>query len=153
MISNRTVSFLRRYIFIIVILSVTCASTASAGERYAVTGKIANIRSGPGTRHEILCTAEQYYPIEIIKKSGNWYKVEDFEGDIGWIHKSLIKKIKTVITIKSKCNIRSGPGTKYPIVLISKNGVPFKVIKRKNKWIHVRHSEGHEGWIHKSLVW
>ncbi len=143
----------RSKLFITVILLIISASAASAKERYAVAGKIANIRSGPGTKYDILCQAEKYYPINIIKKSGNWYKIEDFEGDIGWIHKSMVHRISSVITIKPKCNIRSGPGTKNQILFISKKGVPFKIIKRKGNWIHVRHSAGHEGWIHKSLVW
>ena len=153
MLQHHFFGHLRIKLFIITISLILCTSLASAAERYAVMGKIANIRSGPGTKYEILCQAEKYYPINIIKKSGNWYQVEDFEGDVGWIHKSLIRKISSVITIKSKCNIRSGPGMKYKIVFISKKGVPFKVLKKKGNWIRVQHSEGHEGWIHKSLVW
>ena len=126
---------------------------AFAAERYAVSKKVANIRSGPGTKHEIFCEAEKYYPIILLKKSGNWYKVKDYEGDVGWIHKSLVGKISSVITVKKECNIRAGPGTKYRILFISNRGVPFKVVERKGRWIHIQHAEGHEGWIHKSLVW
>ncbi|MFC1533633.1 SH3 domain-containing protein [Thermodesulfobacteriota bacterium] len=153
MIQNRYIKCLKSFFFIIAILPIIYSSVAFAVERYAVIGKVANIRSGPGTKHEILCTAEKYYPIIILKKSGNWYRVEDFEGDVGWIHKSLVKKIQSVITTKPKCNIRSGPDLKYQIVFISKDGVPFKVIKKKGEWIHVQHADGHKGWIHKSLVW
>ena len=140
--------------FLIAFLIVTLHSaTALAAQRYAITGKIANIRSGPGTRYEILIKAEKNYPLDFIKKSGNWYQVKDFEGDVGWVHKSLIKKMSAVITIKSKCNVRAGPSTRERIVFICERGVPFEVIKRKGNWINVRHADGYEGWIHKSLVW
>ena len=135
------------------IIIFTVSGVASAAERYAVTGTLTNIRSGPGTNHKILYEAEKYYPIVILQKTGNWYQIEDYEGDIGWIFKTLVSKMYTVITIKSKCNIRSGPTIKDQILFVSEKGVPFQVLKMEGKWIHIRHSEGHEGWIHKSLVW
>ena len=146
-------SFVRPKLFTIAILLFISSGFASAAERFAVTGKLVNIRSGPGTNYDILWQAEKYYPIDVIKKSGKWYKFKDFEGDIGWVYKSLVRKISAVITIKDKCNIRSGPGRKYNVLLISEKGVPFKVIKREGSWINVQHSDGHEGWLHKSLVW
>jgi SH3-like domain-containing protein len=139
--------------FIIAIIIFTVSGVASAADRYAVIGTLANIRSGPGTNHEVLYEAEKFYPVVILNKTGNWYQIEDYEGDIGWIHKSLVTKIYTVITIKSKCNIRSGPTIKDQILFVTEKGVPFEVLKREGNWIQVRHSEGHEGWIHKSLVW
>ena len=142
-----------RFFSTFIIFSILHANPLMGAERCAVFGKIANIRSGPGTEHEILVQAETYYPLNILENSGNWLKVEDFEGDEGWIHKSLISRISTVITIKKKCNIRSGPGTKYDILFVSKEGVPFKVLKKKGNWIHIEHAAGHRGWIHKSLVW
>jgi SH3-like domain-containing protein len=142
-----------RDVIVIAILTLSVSGVASAAERYAVTGTLANIRSGPGTNHEILYEAEKYYPVVILKKTGNWYQIEDNEGDIGWIYKTLVAKMFTVITIKSKCNIRSGPTIKDQVLFISEKGVPFKVIKREGRWIYVQHSEGHKGWIHNSLVW
>ncbi|MCK5193429.1 MAG: SH3 domain-containing protein, partial [Desulfobulbaceae bacterium] len=71
----------------------------------------------------------------------------------GWVHKSLISKISSVITDRENCNIRSGPGAGYKILFTVESGIPFKVIKRKGKWIHIQHADGDKGWIHKSLVW
>jgi SH3-like domain-containing protein len=138
---------------IIAIIALTVSGVASAAERYAVTGTLANIRSGPGPNHEILYEAEKYYPVKMINKRGNWYQIEDYEGDTGWIHETLVTKMSSVITIKSKCNVRSGPSIKGQVLFISEKGVPFKVIKREGRWIHVQHSDGYEGWIHDSLVW
>ena len=114
---------------------------------------MANIRSGPGTKHEILWKAEKYYPVEVLKTSGRWYQFRDFEGDQGWIHNSLVKKIPTVIAIKDNCNVRSGPGTSHTVLFTIEKGIPFKVLKREGNWIHIEHADGDRGWIHKSLVW
>lgn len=142
-----------KYAFIIMILFISCANLACAGERFAVAVPTANIRSGPGTNYDVIWQVYQYYPLSVIEKTGQWYRFVDFEGDKGWIYRSLVRKIATVITIKEKCNIRSGPGTNYKVVFSTEKGVAFKVINRKDNWIHVRHADGDEGWIFKSLVW
>ena len=135
-----------------IVLLIIFSSIAIA-ERLTATSSIVNIRSGPGTKYDILWKVGKYHPILVLKKSGNWYRFRDFEGDKGWIHKSLVRKIPSVITNKENCNVRSGPGTKYKILFATEKGVPFKTLKRKGNWIHVQHADGDKGWIHKSLVW
>ncbi|MDL1982853.1 MAG: SH3 domain-containing protein [Deltaproteobacteria bacterium] len=135
-----------------IVLLIIFSSIAIA-ERLTATSSIVNIRSGPGTKYDILWQIGKYHPILVLKKSGSWYRFRDFEGDKGWIHKSLVRKIPSVITNKENCNVRSGPGTKYKILFATEKGVPFKTLKRKGNWIHVQHADGDKGWIHKSLVW
>jgi SH3-like domain-containing protein len=137
---------------IIFLLMLLLAGTASA-ERLAVSAPVANIRSGPGTNHNVLWKVEKYFPLRIIEKSGEWYHFEDFEGDKGWVHQSLVGKISAVITKNEACNIRSGPGTKNKIIFTVEKGIPFKVLERKGSWIHIEHADGDKGWIHKSLIW
>ena len=122
-------------------------------ERLSISSRIANIRSGPGTNYEILWKVEQYYPIAVINRQGSWYHFRDFEGDEGWIHKSLVQKKATVITAKDKCNVRKGPGTNHAIVFQIEKGIPFLILKRQKSWLQIKHADGDSGWIHKSLIW
>jgi len=128
-------------------------SSAAWAERLAVAVSVANVRSGPGKNYDILWEIEKYHPLNVFKKSGQWYHFRDFEGDEGWIYKPLVRNIPSIITKKEKCNIRSGPGTGFAIVFTVEKGIPFKVIKRKGSWIYGQHADGDKGWIHKSLVW
>ena len=137
---------------IIIILIFVSVGVANA-ERLAVSSPVANIRSGPGTSHNVLWKVEQYFPILVIEKSGEWYRFEDFEGDKGWVHRSLVGKIPAVITRNDRSNIRSGPGKSHQVLFTVEKGIPFKVLKRQNSWIHIEHADGDKGWIHKSLVW
>ncbi len=137
---------------IILLLIIVFAGVANA-ERLTVSAPVANIRSGPGTGHNVLWKVEQYFPVLVIEKSGKWYRFEDFEGDKGWVHQSLVGKIPAVITRNDTSNIRSGPGTNNPVLFSVEKGIPFKVLKRKDKWIQIEHADGDKGWIHKSLVW
>jgi len=126
---------------------------AVAKERLCVTANIANLRSGPNTKNDMLWQVEKYHPFIIVEKKGNWYKVRDFEGDVAWMHKSLLGKTKAVITVKQKCNVRSKPDKKSSIKFTVEKGVPFKVLKKNGNWINIEHADGDVGWIYKTLVW
>lgn len=138
---------------IIIFLLIMLLAGAASAERLAVSAPVANIRSGPGTRHNVLWKVEKYFPLLVIEKSGQWYHFEDFEGDKGWVHQSLVSKISAVITKNDACNIRSGPGTSNKIIFTVEKGIPFRVLKREGSWIYIEHADGDKGWIHKSLVW
>jgi len=140
------------YSLLLIFLFIICAESAAA-ERLAVISSMANIRSGPGTNYDVLWQVEKYYPILVIEKSDPWYQFKDFEGDIGWVHKSLVGKIEAVITKKDLCNVRSGPGTGEKILFTVDRGVPFKVLEHKDGWLQIEHADGDKGWIHESLVW
>ena len=118
-----------------------------------IIAPVANIRSGPDSKSDILWKVEKYFPIFVVKKSGSWYQFRDFEEDSGWVHKSLVGKVKAVITKKDLCNIRSRPATTEKILFTVEKGIPFKVLKRKDRWLNVEHADGDKGWIHDSLVW
>jgi SH3-like domain-containing protein len=138
---------------IISFLLIMLLAGVAGAERLAVSAPVANIRSGPGTSHTLLWKVEKYFPIRVIEKSGEWYHFEDFEGDKGWVHQSLVSNISTVVTKNDACNIRSGPGTSHTIILTVEKGIPFKVLEREGSWLQIEHADGDKGWIHNSLVW
>jgi uncharacterized protein YraI len=47
-------------------------SATALAERYAVSVPKANIRSGPGTKHDWVWQAGKFYPIEVVNKRGIW---------------------------------------------------------------------------------
>jgi SH3-like domain-containing protein len=150
---NNMAKHLLKYISAAVVLMTVITGQGIAAERLAVKAAVANLRSGPGSKYEVLWQVEKFHPLLIIEKKKNWYKIKDFEGDMAWIHKSLLEKINGVITIKAKCNVRSEPDTKGKILFTVERGVPFKVLKRNGNWIRIEHADGEIGWIHNSLVW
>jgi len=143
----------KRYSILLGIMAVFVAAGLAAAERLSVSANIANIRSGPDTGDAVIWQVEKYHPLNIIQKHGDWYLFEDFEGDRGWIHKSLLSDTKTVVVKSDNCNVRSGPGTGFDIRFTVDKGVPFKVLDKKGKWLHIQHADGDDGWIHQSLVW
>lgn len=150
---NNFARYLLKYILFALVAMMVVAGPVLAAERLAVKASIANLRSGPGSKYEVLWQVEKYHPLLIIEKTENWYKIKDFEGDMAWIHKSLLGKINGVITIKAKCNVRSKPDKSGKILFTVERGVPFKVLNNNGNWIRIEHADGEIGWIYKSLVW
>jgi len=141
-------------VFVIMMINTAVLIQPVMAERKAISTTKANIRSGPGTTYDILWQVEKYYPIEVLRRVGDWYFFKDFEGDTGWIKNTIIDDTLTVITAKGeKVNVRSGPGIKHDKVFMVEKGVPFKVLKKEGNWIQIEHADGDKGWIYQELIW
>jgi SH3-like domain-containing protein len=136
-----------------VIIGILMTAGPVLAKRLAVNVNKANIRSGPGKNYEILWSAGKYYPVDTVQKSGDWYKIRDFEDDEGWIFHSLLGNIPAIIVKAPLVNVRQGPGTKTTVLFQAEKGVSFKRLGEKGLWFKVQHADGEIGWVHKSLVW
>lgn len=135
------------------LFSFFLAAPVSAAEYVSVNKDGANIRSGPGTNEEVYWEVFKDFPLKVVQRKDKWAKIEDFEGDSGWIFDSLLSDKKTVIIKVKKANIRVGPGENYEVVASALYGVVFAPTKTEGEWLQVSHTDGTTGWIHKSLVW
>lgn len=142
---------------IVCLSSILCllwlAVSAGAEQRISVSAKEAAIRAGAGNNFDVIWKSEKYYPFVVINKSGAWYHVKDFQGDEGWVHQSLVSSTPTIITAKDKSLFRSEPKPDAKILFTVGPGIPFKVVKRKNKWILAEHADGDKGWVYDTTVW
>ena len=135
-----------------IIAAFVWGSPCNAG-RLSVGVQKANVRKGPGTEYPILWSVGKYYPADIIKTTGNWYQIKDFEGDVGWMHKSLLGKNPAVIVKARLANVRKGPGKNHSVLFRAEKGVTFKLLQKKDSWLRVQHADGEIGWIYRKLVW
>ncbi len=124
----------------------------------SIAGDGVNMRSGPGTNYRVMWELGKGFPLQVLKRSGSWYRVRDFEGTIGWVHRDVVNRkphmiVKVHKNSKKRINVRSGPGTKYRIVAKAYYGVVFKTVEQKNGWVKVRHDRGVTGWVKRSLLW
>ncbi len=120
---------------------------------YSVAGSKANLRSGPGVNTAVRWEYGKGFPVRLLARRGNWYKVVDFERDEGWIYKKLLSRNPHFIVKQKRVNIRSGPGTKYKLLGKANYGVVFKTLLQKKGWVKVKHAKGVVGWIRRDLLW
>lgn len=118
-----------------------------------ITAEKANLREGPGKDHPVLWALGRRYPLRVEEVKDDYLKVKDYEGDSGWVHKSLVDFEPYVIVKNAEANVRKGPGVDNPIVFKSLRGVILKVKGEKNNWLEIKHQDGDEGWISRNLVW
>ncbi|MDH4320230.1 MAG: SH3 domain-containing protein [Desulfobulbaceae bacterium] len=141
-------------LFLGIVLILISATTANAIQLVSVAGDRVNMRSGPGDDQAILWELGDGYPLQVLDSKGKWYKVSDFEGDVGWIYKSLVNRTPHLIVKKKVVNIRSGPGTSYKLIGKANYGVVFKTLEKgKDGWVKVEHENGLVGWVLRNLLW
>lgn len=58
------------------------------------------------------------------------------------------------VTLKSdETNVRTGPGTRYPIQWVyHRAGMPVEITEEYDFWRKIRDIEGTTGWVHKTLL-
>lgn len=145
-------------IIIVFLISLLFSTSMALAKMVSVVGDNVNLRSGPGTKYSVKWKYGSGFPLKVLEEKGDWLKVEDFEGDSGWLYQKLTSRnghmiVKVHKNQNKKINIRSGPSTEDKIVGKAYYGVVFKTIKQQNGWAHVKHDSGLEGWIKRSLLW
>ena len=62
--------------------------------------------------------------------------------------------IPRFVTLKpDEVNVRTGPGTRYPIQWVyRRSGLPVEVVEEYDIWRKIRDAEGTAGWVHKNML-
>jgi SH3-like domain-containing protein len=128
-------------------------SVAQAQTMVSVKGSTLNMREGPGTNRTVLWELKRGYPLLITERRGRWIKVRDFEGDTGWVARSLTGNTPHHVVKSRVANVRSGPGTQHRIVGKAEYGELLRTRQKRADWVRVEREEGVGGWIAKKLLW
>jgi SH3-like domain-containing protein len=135
---------------------ITAAILAGGGTARAlcIDASTANLRLGPGTNYKAGWTVYKYFPLRKIgvSVSRDWYAVKDIDGDLFWVHKSLVTtSYKCGVVTAAKANVRRGPGTRYGKLFPEPVGryYSFRVLGRKGMWIKIRDEDNFTGWIRR----
>ena len=114
----------------------------------------ANIRVGPSKNYPIkIKYIKKNYPLKVLAEYQEWRKIEDFQKNIGWIHKSLISGTRTgIILAKDNKNIALlNTLNGNTIGEIGKGNIVY-LDKCKINWCLVT-IEKYKGWIDKKYIW
>ena len=114
----------------------------------------ANLRIGPSINYPIeIKYIKKNLPIEVIEEFDVWRKVKDYENNIGWLHKSLIKGDRYVLTKRTDYidkKIYNRPDGKL-IGIVQQNNI-LKLKKCLLDWCYV-FTKNLKGWILKNDIW
>ena len=114
----------------------------------------ANIRVGPSKNYPIeIKYIKKNYPLKVLDEYEEWRKVEDFNRNIGWIHKSLISGIRTGIVLSNdNKNIKLLNTLDGDVIGEIGNGNIVFLEKCKIDWCLVS-LDDYEGWMNKNYIW
>ncbi len=114
----------------------------------------ANIRVGPSKNYPIeIKLIKKNYPLKVLDEYEEWRKVEDFNRNIGWIHKSLISGIRTgIILSNDNKKIQLLNTLDGDVIGEIGNGNIVFLEKCKIDWCLVSLGD-FEGWIDKNYIW
>lgn len=125
---------------------------ANAQRMVSVSSHEANLRSGPGTNHEVEWIVDKGFPLQVLSRRGDWLQVRDFENDRAWIHRSLTGTVPHFIVTAKVANVRSEPTTASRVVGKLSYGDLVKTLARTTGWIKIQRA-GMRGWVSKKLLW
>ena len=114
----------------------------------------ANIRVGPSKNYPIeIKYIKKNYPLKVLDEYEDWRKVEDFQKNFGWIHKSLISGTRTGIVLSNDNKTIKLLNTLNGEIIgeIGKGNIVY-LEKCKIDWCLVS-SGNYKGWINKKYLW
>lgn len=117
-----------------------------------------NVRSGPGTSFKVIATIRQGQRVKVLNRQNGWAQLEQ---PAGWVYEGYLTyenpgtPLPTgdsglyAICNTTRLNVRSGPGTSYPIVAGLTYGQRVKILERRNGWARI---ENPAGWCHEGYL-
>ena len=138
---------------LIIFLSLFFFSITGAEEIFLSLKKNkVNVRYGPSLESPIKYIYKKInLPIKQIDKKENWRRIIDLKNNSGWIHKSQLKPINSVIPLKDKILFKKPSLFSKPIAQIKKGRI-LVIKKCENNWCKVK-SDKFDGWVQTDNIW
>lgn len=124
-----------------------------------------NVRKGPGKEYAITWVFRRAgLPVEIIRESGNWRQIRDFQGSVGWVFHALLSGRRTMVVLPWDMELQSGSQSakkipifasaskKSDVVVQVEPGVIGSVWKCDRTWCNVS-VMNYRGWIEQKTLW
>lgn len=130
--------------------------TSAAGIVTVSYGSL-NVRSAASSAGAILTKLSNGSYVTLIRKTGNWWCVEYAPSRYGYVSADFIKYIYGTYAVKvsssvSALNVRSGPGTSYPISGTVPGGRTVLVLSENGAWDKVLCNGSQAGYVSASYL-
>ena len=112
-----------------------------------------NVRRGPSLSHRIdWVFTRRDMPLRITAEHGNWRRVQDRDGQGGWVHYALLSGARTVLVERDMLTLHTRPDANTPIVAALEAGVIARLGKCEPGWCRVS-AGGFRGWAETDALW
>ena len=112
-----------------------------------------NARRGPSLSHRIDWVFQRRnMPLRVTGEHGHWRRVQDRDGQGGWVHYSLISGARHVIVENDMTPLNVKPDQSSPVNAYVESGVVARLGKCDLDWCRVS-AKGAKGWVPKKVLW
>ncbi len=149
----------------LVALLLACGPTVSvAAERGPVTNlplprfvslkaNEANARRGPDTSHRIDWVYKRRdLPLRITAEYEHWRRVEDVEGQGGWMHHALLSGVRTALVQTDMTPLHQRADDTSAQTALLERGVIARLRECQRDWCRLE-VQGARGWAEKRHLW
>jgi SH3-like domain-containing protein len=148
----------------VVPLAVNADLASNAKERGSVTNlpvprfvsmkaKQGNVRRGPGLTYRIdWVYRHNNTPLLVTAEFGHWRRVQDKDGQGGWMHYALLSGVRTAIINAPNIALRRKPNKNATPVAYAEEGAIVSLDECSLQWCSVS-AGGTGGWAMKSDLW
>ncbi|MHA6287806.1 SH3 domain-containing protein [Maricaulis sp. CAU 1757] len=113
---------------------------------------VANGRVGPSSSHPI---AWRYVraglPMEVIAETPDWRRVRDPEGELTWMHRSILSGRRSVYTL-ADTPLHARDSDNSSIEAVAEPGVVLSLERCRTGWCRVE-GQGYRGWVRPDTLW
>jgi len=112
-----------------------------------------NVRRGPSLSHRIdWVFTRRDMPLVVTAEYGHWRRVEDRDGQGGWVHYSLLSGVRTVIVAEDLTPLYMKPQDGAPVAARAEAGVVARLGACGPEWCRISADKA-RGWTRKTALW
>ena len=110
-------------------------------------------RRGPNRGHRVdwLFTRRDM-PLLVTAEFEHWRRVEDHDGEGGWMHYSLLSGVRTALVMQDMAVMRSQPHEGASEVALLERGVIARILACEEAWCRLR-VDHWRGWVPRTALW
>ncbi|MBL4806912.1 MAG: aspartyl-trna synthetase [Rhodobacteraceae bacterium] len=113
----------------------------------------AYVRRGPAQTHRIdWVLNHRGTPLQVTAEYGNWLRVIDADSAGGWVHRSLLSGVRTVVVTDDKALLFETPDEDALPIAEAEKGVIARLGPCQIEWCEVT-VDGFTGWVLKIAIW
>lgn len=113
----------------------------------------ANVRRGPSTTNRIdWVLFHRGTPLRVVAEYQEWFRVEDVDGEGGWVHSALLSPVRTVLVQQEMLIMRVIPENNAAPVARLEAGVIARLGTCAANWCTAS-VDGYDGWLPIAGLW
>jgi SH3-like domain-containing protein len=111
------------------------------------------VRRGPNRSHRVdWIFTRRDMPLRVTAEFEHWRRVEDHEGQGGWMHYTLLSGVRTALVLDDMVPLRSQPRVESGALAMLEQGVVARIVQSTPDWARLQ-VEGRRGWVPVSAIW